>query len=107
MDTIVFLVIFLVLAAVFIAGIALGDTDGEPLTDTPDMIRRSMRGLRPGVRLMTAFMLLGHAWTNPFVEGLVAAGVPNRRARPAGRFLAGLAAGTLLYGVWLLAQTPN
>jgi hypothetical protein len=101
---IIYLILLATLSLIFATGLFLGDTDGELMTDTPDQLKRAMRGLQPDVRLWTAFMLLSHAWTNPFVEGLVILKVPNKRARPLGRFLAAIAVVSLLYGFWLLTR---
>lgn len=99
---ILYLIILAALALIFALGLFLGDTDGYIETLNPKQIKGAMRGLQPAPRLLTALVLLTHAWTNPFVEGLVAVGVPNKQARPAGRFLAIMSVVTLLYGFWLL-----
>ena len=97
-----YLIILAALALIFALGLFLGDTDGHAETQNPKQIKSHMRGLKPDVRLLTAFMLLSHSFVNPFVEGLVVAGVNNKRARTGGKFLAVLAMASLLFGFWLL-----
>jgi len=100
----IYLIILAAMALIFAVGLFLGDTDGYKETMNPNQIKGAMRGLQPGVRFWTALVLLTHAWTNPFVEGLVAVGVSNKQARHAGRFLAILSVASLFYGFWLLTN---